>query len=123
MKCFNHRTVDAVAQCKACGRALCPDCIAEVGRGCSCRDRCEADVAKLNDLVERGRTAYQKTGAMHFRSGLFTLLLGIPFVILGIVVLSTTGDGTWGIWFLLMGILFAAWGVSQFISAKRISQK
>jgi len=26
MKCYKHKTVDAVAQCNDCSRALCPDC-------------------------------------------------------------------------------------------------
>ena len=70
MKCYYHQTVDAVALCKSCSRALCAECISEVGLSCSCRNRCEADVATLNDLVQRGRSAYQKASANQFRSAL-----------------------------------------------------
>lgn len=60
MKCFNHASVDAVSVCKSCGRGLCRDSIAEVGLSCSCKGDCEQVVATMNDLVARGRTAYQK---------------------------------------------------------------
>lgn len=123
MKCFYHPTVDAVALCKSCNRALCSGCIAEVGLSCSCRNRCETDVATLNDLVERGRTAYQKTSAAYFRSGLFTFLLGSVFLLLGVFGVASGTEGEWGYFFLIMGLLFAGWGISQFVSAKRMSQK
>lgn len=123
MKCFYHRGVDAVASCKACYRALCPDCIAEVGLSCSCRNRCEADVATLNELVERARTAYHKTSAAYFWSGLFTFLLGIPFLIFGLFAVSSGPRGQWGYLLLVIGILFAGWGVSQFVSARRMNRK
>lgn len=80
-------------------------------------------MATLNDLVERGRTAYQKTSATYFRSGLFTLLLGVPFLILGSVGVSSGTGGEWGYFLLVMGILFIGWGVSHFVSARRMSQK
>jgi hypothetical protein len=123
MKCYNHPTVDAVANCKSCARGLCRECIAEVGLSCSCRSRCEADVATLNDLVERGRTAYQKTSATYFRSGIFITLLGAIFGLLGVVGVTNSERSEWSFFLLFMGIIFAAWGVSHFVSARRMSQK
>jgi hypothetical protein len=123
MKCFNHAAVDAVAVCKGCGRALCRECVVEVGRSCSCRNRCEADVATHNDLVERGRTAYQKTSATYFRSGIFTLLLGVMFLLIGLAGVSKGTEGAWGYFPLVMGFVFAGWAVSHFVSAKRLGQK
>jgi hypothetical protein len=123
MKCFNHSTVDAVALCKSCSRALCRDCIAEVGLSCSCRNRCETDVATLNDLVERGRTAYQKTSATYFRSGIFTCLMGAVFALLGAAGLMSGIGSEMGYFFLVMGLLFIGWGVSHFVSAKKMRQK
>jgi hypothetical protein len=123
MKCFYHPTVDAVALCKSCSRALCSSCIAEVGLSCSCRNRCETDVATLNDLVERGRTAYQKSSATYFRSGLFTFLLGLMFLVLGGIVVAIGTDDEFGYFVLVCGLLFAGWGVSFFVSARRMNQK
>lgn len=80
MKCFNHSTAEAVAVCKSCGRALCHDCTTEVGLSCSCKNRCESVVATANDLMERGRTAYQKTSGLQYRNGIFIILLGVTFL-------------------------------------------
>lgn len=123
MKCFYHPTVDAVAVCKSCGRALCADCIADVGLSCSCRNRCEKDVATLNDLVERGRTAYQKTSATMFRTALFALLLGLLFLVVGVRGALSQPGGEWEYLWLLVGILFSGWGVSHLLSARKMSQK
>ncbi len=123
MKCFNHQSVDAVAICKSCNRALCPGCIAEVGLSCSCRNRCEADVATHNDLLERGRTAYLKTSASYFRSGVFMIIMGIGFVLVGVSFLAR-GEGVLMVLLpIFMGLLFACWGVSSWVSAKRLKQK
>jgi len=80
-------------------------------------------VATINDLVERGRTAYQKTSATYFRSGLFTALLGSLFLVLGVIGVASGTGGEWGYFLLVAGLLFAGWGVSQFISARSMRQK
>ena len=123
MKCFYHPAVDAVALCKSCSRALCVDCIAEVGLSCSCRNRCEADVATLNDLVERGRTAYQKTSSTYFRTGLFTFLLGAVFLVLGGFGVASGVAEAPAYFLLVIGVLFAGWAFSYFVSARRMNQK
>lgn len=123
MKCYNHPAVDAVATCKSCARGLCRECIAEVGLSCSCRGRCEADVATLNDLVARAHTAYQKTSATYFRSGIFTTLLGTIFALLGVAGVSSRERSEWSFFMLFMGIIFIGWGVSHFVSARKMRQK
>ncbi len=123
MKCFNHPTVDAVAICKSCGRGLCRDCIVEVGLGCSCRNRCENDVAALNDLVERGRTVYQKSSTNHFWSGVFLSLMGVFFLLLGVSTVATSDQPVGGILWLFMGIIFTGWGISSLLFARKMSQK
>lgn len=123
MKCYYHPTVDAVATCKSCCRALCRDCIAEVGLSCSCRGRCEADVSTLNDLVERGRTAYQKTSANYFRSGVFVTMLGVIFLSLGVVGVTSSESSEWSYFFLFVGLIFSGWDVSHFVSARKMRQK
>jgi hypothetical protein len=74
-------------------------------------------------LVERGRTAYQKTSATYFRSGIFITLLGVIFALIGIVGVTSSERSEWSFFLLFMGIIFAAWGVSHFVSARRMSQK
>ncbi|MEI8196488.1 MAG: hypothetical protein WCI73_11315 [Phycisphaerae bacterium] len=123
MKCFYHPTVDAVALCKSCGRALCRECIAEVGMSCSCRGRCEEDVGALNDMVARGRTAYQKASATYLRTGIFVTLMGMIFLILGVIGMVGTKWAAWSFFMPFLGIVFTGWGITYFVSAKRMSQK
>lgn len=123
MKCFNHPDIDAVALCKSCSRALCRECMAEVGLSCSCRNRCEKDVATLNELVERARTVYGKSSATYFRTGLFTLLIGAVFILLGLSSFLSDHSSPSSYFLLVMGLIFAGWGISYFVSAKRMNQK
>lgn len=76
MRCFYHRDRDAVAACKNCGRGLCPDCSVDVGNGLACPGRCEAEVRSLNEVIERNKTAYEKTSAAYQKMALFYLALG-----------------------------------------------
>jgi len=51
MKCYQHSSMDAVALCAYCGRALCPDCV---------QDRAAARMvcsAKCAEAVARGEAA------------------------------------------------------------------
>lgn len=77
MKCFTHEQIDALAVCRSCGRGLCRDCIAEVGLSCSCKGGCEEVVATMNDLVERGRTHYQKISGMLLRLGIIFGMIAV----------------------------------------------
>jgi uncharacterized UBP type Zn finger protein len=45
MKCFNHPAGDAIAICKACGRAFCAECVLESEKGVACQQSC----AKVRD--------------------------------------------------------------------------
>jgi hypothetical protein len=40
MKCYNHPEREAVAVCRACGRAVCHDCGPETENGFACQQRC-----------------------------------------------------------------------------------
>ena len=45
MKCFNPPAGDTVAICKACGRAVCAECLRESEQGVACQQSC----AKVRD--------------------------------------------------------------------------
>jgi hypothetical protein len=77
----------------------------------------------MNDLLARGRTAYQKASATHTRSGAFTLLLGVA--LLALAVAGFRGEEQSRVYYFFMGmaLLFCAWGVSQLLIARRYMQK
>jgi hypothetical protein len=76
-------------------------------------------VAALNELLQRGRSAYQKTSSAFARSGVFILLLGAVFLTIGII--SSIGSQP-NYFLLLTGILFVVWGISQFLQPDDISK-
>jgi hypothetical protein len=121
MKCFYHTERDAVAMCKSCNRGLCPECSADVPPGVACRGRCEADVAALNLVIERSKTAYQKTGTAYRRNAIATLIMGLFFVAFGIlpVLLSQS----YGAFFMApLGAVFLLWSFFSYRSGKQISE-
>jgi hypothetical protein len=74
----------------------------------------------MNDLVERGRSAYQKSSATQMRNGVLIVLLGALFLFFGIF----GGAGApWNYFFLVAGILFEFLGLSAVLSAIRFKQK
>jgi len=75
MRCFHHRDRDAVAACKSCGRGLCPECAIDVGNGLACPGACEAEVRALNLVIERNKTAYEKTSAAYLKMAVFYVAL------------------------------------------------
>jgi hypothetical protein len=111
MKCYYHQDRDAVALCKSCHRALCPDCAADVPPGTACRGRsCEQEVAEVNLMLERGKSVYQKTGRAHRRNALAFLVMGFVMVACGILPFVLNGDpGTlilsaFGVFFLILAL-------------------
>ena len=52
MRCFYHQDKDAVGSCESCGKGLCAECAADLGKGLACRGRCEADAEALIELID-----------------------------------------------------------------------
>lgn len=83
MNCFYHHDASSVAICKNCQRGLCPACAADVVNGTACRDRCEAQVWAINEVIERNKTGYQKASAAYARNAILYALLGGAMVLIG----------------------------------------
>lgn len=121
MKCFYHQDRDAVALCKSCHRALCPDCVADVPPGSACRGRCEQEVAAVNLMLERGKSAYLKAGNAYRRNAIAFLIMGLVMVAFGLLPLVTNGDK--GALFLaVFGGFFLLLSFFSFRSGKQIEQ-
>ena len=121
MKCYYHVTADAVALCKACNRALCLDCSANVPPGTACKGRCEEEVASINVMVERSKSAYQKAGQAYKVNALFLILGGLTFAVLGLIpVLRGRGMGT--LFLVFIGTILIVWGLFSYRSGKQIQE-
>ena len=121
MKCFYHNAVDAVGVCKNCNRGICLECAAELSNGIACKNRCEIEVEVVNQLINRNKTAYQKTSSAYSRNALIYLLLGILFVAYS--GMNETSNSALD-WFLLLGgIIFLIGAIFYYSLGKKYSQK
>jgi hypothetical protein len=100
--------------------------VADVGKSGACRNRCELDVASLDDVLERSKTAYQKASALYAKSGTSIILLGIIFLVLGILFELLAGDALgkgFGGAFLVVAAIFIIWGFNYRQAARKFRAK
>lgn len=74
MKCYQHDSHDAVAVCKTCGKALCPDCTFDQRFAITCKGKC-AEQAKVQQRI------FDKSEATMIRSIRSLFLLPFLFFI------------------------------------------
>jgi hypothetical protein len=82
VRCYYHRDVEAIGTCRSCNRGLCDACLAEVGKACACRDRCEADVAVLHAILDRHDVAVASSARLLRVAALLCVLFAAVFVLL-----------------------------------------
>jgi hypothetical protein len=85
MKCYSHPNTDAVAICKNCSKGLCRECLVELENGIACKGACEKEVKDINEIMARGKTAYQKTAQAYKRNAIIYTLMGSIFALAGII--------------------------------------
>jgi hypothetical protein len=119
MKCFIHPQIDAVGICKNCNKGLCKECAIELENGIACKDKCENQVIAINDLIEKNKRAYettnislQTTSDSYKKNSIWLSLLGILFLLFGIIA---KGD----IFTIALGIAFLIGAVFCFITWKK----
>ena len=100
-------------------RAVCPDCAADVPPGIACRAKCEGDVAALNVVIQRSKSAYQKTGAAYKRNAIATSIAGLVFFIVGLMPIILRGN--YGSSFMaVLGLVFFLWAYFSYKNGKQI---
>lgn len=80
MKCFNHHELDAVGLCKHCQRALCEQCVTDLGHGLACKNRHEDDVEAINNLIENNKKTYEAQPKGSLIMPIFYVFMGLVFV-------------------------------------------
>ena len=121
MKCFTHRSSDAVAVCRSCGRALCPDCISEVGLSCACKNRCESDVARFHEMLTRDRPGPAiPPNIIGYDRVIFLMVMGVGFVWFGLYYIGDHGPK---LFFAALGVAFFIFGISQLYMSKKFREK
>jgi hypothetical protein len=119
MKCYTHHIIEAVAICRACNRALCPDCVTEVGGACACKNRCEERVTSFNEMVfgnraDQMRPRFFGNRADQMRTRFFSPLqgiIGLFFLIWGILNRSNPIYP----FLVSFGAIFVVWSIIGFV--------
>jgi hypothetical protein len=98
---------------------LCPDCIAEVGLSCACKNRCEADVTKFNEMLTRGRPGpggpVNPASLVSYDRVIFLMAMGVALIGFGLYFVDH--GVKW--FFVAMGVAFFIFGVSQFFMTRK----
>lgn len=97
-------------------RGLCSECAVDLDRGLACKNRCEHEARRLLDLrdfsfaqpgqqeaiLKRSKRAFQN-------SGLYSLIVGLAFVIWGYFNPATT-------FFLMLGVFMSVYGLWSLVT-------
>ncbi len=79
MQCFNHHDRGSVGLCKHCSKALCPDCLTDLGHGLACRDLHEPAVERIHALISRNTQVNQLAPRTWYVVPAFTAFMGLVF--------------------------------------------
>ena len=122
MHCFYHQQEEAVGSCKSCGKGLCSECAADLGKGLACRGRCEDDVRAVIELVERNirlqpttTRLIQAGGGLRLAGSLFFLLTGAVFLFRG---LTSEREMQFSA---ILGFCFLSYGLFLLVWCRRIA--
>lgn len=124
MRCFYHQDREAVGSCKSCGKGLCPECAADVGKGLACRGSCEEDVRAVVALIDRNiklspQTTRLLESARKTRSSaaIFNLITGAIFIAWGLTDMERFS------FIAILGGCFLAYGLFGFFQARRLAKE
>jgi len=106
MKCFNHPASDAVAICKACGRAVCPECGLDSKNGIACRQSCAETLSDKNELYAKQAANLKNIKLVNFLGSFFSIGMGCLFI-----YFSSQGFGLVYDFIFLLGAGFTVYGI------------
>jgi len=113
MRCFYHGDVEAVAVCKSCFHAICPDCCAQTESSAACRNRCETAVLAIDEQQRRSVRQSKAVSGLYYGFSAFFVLAGTPMFIGGLLSLRSKDPNPVGMFFGLV-VIFAALGCFRF---------
>jgi hypothetical protein len=124
MRCYYHQDKEAVGGCKSCGKGLCRECAADLGKGLACRGRCEADVQAAIASVDRNVKLSETTSRLIGLGRSMWLSAATFYLVLSVVFLG------WGFpdferYLLLhiLGICFLIYGGYGFLQARKLARE
>jgi hypothetical protein len=115
MNCFYHPQMVAIAICKNCNRGLCADCGSDVGNGIACKNKCEEEVRAFNEMIDRNKSSYRKTGNFLIAIAMFFISCGL----LGLVAMFRWRE----LPFLILGSFLLISGIVMFLFGKKFKRR
>lgn len=81
MKCFTHRSDDAVGVCKTCQKGLCEKCAVDLGHALVCRGACETEAAQIHAQILTNRRLLAVQKWTRYAAPAFFGAMGLMFLI------------------------------------------
>ena len=106
MKCFNHPESEAIAICKACGKAVCKECGLESENGIACQQNCINTLSEKKNLYSLQAAHLKNLKRMNLLGSFFSVCMGVLFI-----YFSSQGFGLVYDFVFLLGIGFTVYGV------------
>ncbi len=85
MRCVRHQESHAFAVCRNCGKATCPDCCEDTGRGVACGSVCSEELRETYRLKNRLKQSFGVGSSPPTPSSVFVYsLFGLILLAVGI---------------------------------------
>jgi len=85
MHCYRHKEKHAVAVCRNCGKAACPDCCEDTGQGIACCSICEEELRDSYRVKNRLKQSFGIGSSPPIPSSVFMYsLFGLILLAVGI---------------------------------------
>jgi hypothetical protein len=117
MNCYYHPARTAIGVCKYCGRGLCTDCAATVDDTLACENRHEQQVRGLNLMQERGILQSERLRSAYTRNTIFYGLVGILFAAFGLSQVRFLGLE--GVFFMMIGLFLLYAAVANYLEGRK----
>ncbi len=117
MICYNHKDKQAVAICKNCFKAICEECAIPDDNGFACSEKCHQEITTYHSMMENSKTLYGLKPGRTPIATIFLLVGGVPFIIMGVITIL---DGFWnGLFSLVMGLIILTLGIVSYKNMRK----
>ena len=117
MNCFYHPDQAAVGICRYCGRGLCTECTALVDDTLACKDRHEQQVHGLNIASEQNILQATRIRSGYTRNTIFYGLVGVLFAGFGLSQYRFLG--LQAVFFMLIGVFLLYAAVANYFEGRK----
>ena len=117
MQCYRHPERAAVGTCKYCQRGLCAECAGTVRDVLACKDLHESQVEDLLRMIHTSILQASRVGLGYIRNAVFYGLVGLVFAALGVSQLRFLGIQA--LVFIGVGLLLMYAAAANFLESRR----